>query len=274
MKISKTALLILFSLVIICIIQVSAESPYRVLGVSKYHSMSHIKHKYKELAKKYHPDKNKGKSEAESLEIRKKFYAIQAAYESIKEEKGAGFKSANSDEQDIHEEGFDFFNSIISSLVNILLILSVLYATFYSVAFIYRLFEYVFNFIFYICVVHAFLDLFLSDYFDSQDSQNASTFLITLTVLGFLRFYKRNEQVVQSDAKEGKNKTLNIENNNNFNIYSNTKQTELRSGNYANKKNQAAMSEGVFTNEDVFNTQNNDYSSNNSSNSKKKKKTK
>ena len=94
--------------------------------------MSHIKHKYKELAKKYHPDKNKGKSEEESLEIRKKFYAIQAAFESIKEEKGTSFKSAG---DDLDEARLDLVGPIIGTCLTIGIYLSVLYAIYYSVYF-------------------------------------------------------------------------------------------------------------------------------------------
>lgn len=55
---------------------------YKILGVNKNATSSEIKKAYRELAKKYHPDKNKGNIEAEE-----KFKEIQEAYDTLGDEK-------------------------------------------------------------------------------------------------------------------------------------------------------------------------------------------
>ena len=55
------------------------EDPYKVLGVSPNASDEEIKKAYRELAKKYHPDRNPGDETAA-----KKMQQVNAAYEQIK----------------------------------------------------------------------------------------------------------------------------------------------------------------------------------------------
>ena len=57
-------------------------NPYRVLGISPFSSMNKIKKRYRELVKKYHPDKNPGDKSAEE-----KFKEISEAYEVLKDDK-------------------------------------------------------------------------------------------------------------------------------------------------------------------------------------------
>ena len=56
---------------------------YDVLGIDRKCDQSEIKKAFRELAKKYHPDKNKGKSlsESEIKQIRDRFMKIQKAYD-------------------------------------------------------------------------------------------------------------------------------------------------------------------------------------------------
>jgi molecular chaperone DnaJ len=54
-------------------------NPYKVLGVEKTASKEEIKKVYKELSKKYHPDKNNGDKELEE-----KFKEVSAAYDILK----------------------------------------------------------------------------------------------------------------------------------------------------------------------------------------------
>jgi molecular chaperone DnaJ len=57
--------------------------PYQVLGVSRDASDEEIKKAYRRLSRKYHPDSNIGKSEAERAAAEEHFKEIQRAYKSI-----------------------------------------------------------------------------------------------------------------------------------------------------------------------------------------------
>lgn len=67
----------LFLVICWCFIDIAvlAFNPYHVLGVARSASITDIKHAYKSLARKYHPDKNKEK-EAED-----RFIELNRAYE-------------------------------------------------------------------------------------------------------------------------------------------------------------------------------------------------
>ncbi|MCX8058712.1 MAG: DnaJ domain-containing protein [Spirochaetes bacterium] len=58
-----------------------ARDPYEILGVPKTATIDEIKAKYKELVKKYHPDKHKDNPLSDLAE--EKFKEIQEAYETI-----------------------------------------------------------------------------------------------------------------------------------------------------------------------------------------------
>ena len=55
------------------------DDPYKILGVSRDATDDEIKRAYRQLAKKYHPDRNPGDAEAA-----KKMQQVNAAYEQIK----------------------------------------------------------------------------------------------------------------------------------------------------------------------------------------------
>ncbi|MCF4113572.1 MULTISPECIES: J domain-containing protein [Dethiosulfovibrio] len=68
----------------------STIDPYIVLGCSRSSSTDEIKKKYRELIAKYHPDRFVGMSLDDDFVklASKKFQDIQAAYDSIRKERG------------------------------------------------------------------------------------------------------------------------------------------------------------------------------------------
>lgn len=56
------------------------KSLYEILGVNSDSGKDEIKKKYRELAKKYHPDRMINASEKEKAEAEKKFREINDAY--------------------------------------------------------------------------------------------------------------------------------------------------------------------------------------------------
>lgn len=65
------------------------KDPYEVLGVGKNASMEEIRAAYKELIKKYHPDKYQNNPLADLAQ--EKMKEINEAYEQLNQIKGGGF---------------------------------------------------------------------------------------------------------------------------------------------------------------------------------------
>ena len=70
------------------------NDPYKVLGVSRDASDDEIKRAYRELAKKYHPDKYKDSDLSELAN--EKMKEINAAYDEIQKQRAAGTSSSGS----------------------------------------------------------------------------------------------------------------------------------------------------------------------------------
>jgi len=100
---SRLFLLSIFLLKIIC-----EKNLYKILEVERNASQNEIKKKYRELTKKYHPDKNQGDPQASS-----KFTEVAEAYEVLSDTKKrrnydrGGMDAVKNSNQG---EGFDPFN--------------------------------------------------------------------------------------------------------------------------------------------------------------------
>ncbi len=64
------------------------RDPYDILGVSPTATDDQVKHAYRELAKKYHPDYHTGNPLAELAQ--EKFTEVQEAYDTVMKERAAG----------------------------------------------------------------------------------------------------------------------------------------------------------------------------------------
>ena len=83
-----------------------AKDFYKILGVSKKASQDEIKKAFKQLAKKYHPDINKGKDSEEKFKELNE--AFQILNDPIKRNQYDQFGEADFNSQDFNSQGFDF----------------------------------------------------------------------------------------------------------------------------------------------------------------------
>ena len=65
-----------------------SADPYKVLGVSSNASDEEIKKAYRKMAVKYHPDKVSQMGEDVQKAAKEKFQKLNAAYETIKKQRG------------------------------------------------------------------------------------------------------------------------------------------------------------------------------------------
>jgi len=104
-------LLLIFTLITTIIKSILSEKDlYKVLEVSRSASQSDIKKKYRELTRKYHPDRNQGSKEASD-----KFSEVAESYEVLSDPKKrrlydrGGMDAVKNDGQ-MQEGGFDPFD--------------------------------------------------------------------------------------------------------------------------------------------------------------------
>jgi curved DNA-binding protein len=76
------------------------EKYYKILGLTGTENDAEVKRKYRELAKKYHPDKNKDENST------RKFQEIKAAYENIINKDFSKEKNSNPPREKTNEEKF------------------------------------------------------------------------------------------------------------------------------------------------------------------------
>ncbi len=82
------------------------RDPYDVLGVSKSASAADIKKAYRQLAKKYHPDRNK-----DDVKAKERFAEINSAYEIVGDEKKKGQYDRGEIGRDGKPKGFEGFGA-------------------------------------------------------------------------------------------------------------------------------------------------------------------
>ena len=66
----------------------SADNAYKILEISSTATDAEVKKAYRNMAKKYHPDKIQTEDAALKKGAQEKFQQVQAAYEMIQKERG------------------------------------------------------------------------------------------------------------------------------------------------------------------------------------------
>lgn len=85
---------------------------YEVLGLSKNASESEIKSAFRKLSRKWHPDMQAGKSDAEKKDAEEKFKEIAEAYEVLSDkDKRQSYDSFGFNGQHMHSGGSSPFGS-------------------------------------------------------------------------------------------------------------------------------------------------------------------
>lgn len=180
-------------LILIISLNLISSSPYRTLGVSRFDSMGKIKEKYKELIRKYHPDKAKNKDEAKL-----KFIEIQSAFEKIKNDKTGfsyytDFTDENGDVKFDFKKNFNFESKELEdSIKKILYLIEQGYITVEMIALVLfllfilmlRVYLKVYGFFYQYIIIYAILShilyLFTVHYFEDEASLYALCLLIVL----------------------------------------------------------------------------------------------
>ena len=157
-------------------------NPYRVLGLPPWSSMKEIKMKYRNLIKKYHPDKTKGKT-------KKEFELIQTAYEKIKQERN----NQNEEEESIN------FKSMIKKTIKEIIIVEIIFNVIYYISYwTYSIQKILIKPLFYIVFSCVFINSFLPHFFNDENTE-----FFTGVFIGFFIFlFKRILQFCRKKNKE------------------------------------------------------------------------
>lgn len=91
-------------------------NPYQELDLASTATKEEVKQRYRELAKKYHPDRFKKKTDSERKAAEEKFKKIQEAYQVIVEGPKQDHRSQNFYEGQGQDFNFSSFEDIISSM--------------------------------------------------------------------------------------------------------------------------------------------------------------
>ena len=149
-------------------------NPYRVFGLPPWTSMKKIKKKYKELVKKYHPDKS---------HTRKEFEMIQQSYELIK-------KRRNENEENEDDLGF---STVISETIRSVLNLELIFLGIYMLAYISYSFQMlIFVPLFYMIFSFTFIDNMFPHWFKTETRLYLTCFICGILLFILNKKYIKN----------------------------------------------------------------------------------
>lgn len=152
-----------------------SSNPYYDLGISPWSTFDEIKAKYKDLIKKYHPDKS-GKSTQD------RFMKIQRAFEKIKS------KRKIKNEDDFEESRL---NNIMTMVIDGLFKIIVWILVLWCCKFFSELFSRFLRFIWFKCVMYYVSHLIVETFFSHLIKEQTHS-LVYSAILSFLLNYLKN----------------------------------------------------------------------------------
>lgn len=159
-------------------------NPYKVLHLPSYCTFKQIKERYKEYAKKYHPDRHRSSKDYES--IQKKFREINEAYEMLKTQR----KTKDEDEDDNHiitlliESVFIVVGIIIYSIIQSYILAALIWVV-----------EAITSILVVIISVFHICDRFLGHYFDEEEIKIGFVLIVSVVILILKKFYFGKKKV-------------------------------------------------------------------------------
>lgn len=193
MNSQRTILLILITLATLLLQpkQSLSLNPYKVLNVPSYATFSEIKERYKEYAKKYHPDKNKEAKNKE--EARKRFSEINEAYDNLK-------KMRNTSDDDVDDN--HLLNLIFESIFIIIGILIYYYLQTFLLRGLLWLIEFTSSFAVTVTCFYHIFDRYFDHWFDNEENKLAYIGVSSILFLIAKYFFFRSSKKVTKEEKK------------------------------------------------------------------------
>ena len=162
----------------------NTKNPYKVLGLPCWSTFKEIKDRYKDLAKKYHPDKHAGSPNYDKIKVQ--FRDINQAYETLKEKRKIG----EHDEDDNH-----LFTLILESIAVIILLFVYAYIQNWFLRTLVWILESVTGFgVIFTSVFHV-VDKFFDHHIEEEENKIIIIFVISIAIAVYKRYFYSSKKI-------------------------------------------------------------------------------